>query len=216
MSAAVFPLRRKALGIGKPEVGRTYSLLTVLEIITPRGRLVKVRCACGVEKVVKFGHIRRGAQISCGRMRGSVTHGATRGRSTTPEWRSWNHIRQRCLNPDNDQFYLYGGRGIKICEQWAQFETFLADMGPRPSVRHSIDRYPNINGNYEPGNCRWANPREQAENRRTTSRVTINGETHSMTEWSRRLNIPPHRTLTLVRNGVDPVEAIRSLTGKVA
>ncbi len=91
-------------------------------------------------------------------------HGSTkRGRSST--YRSWEGMRRRCLSPDNSKWKYYGGRGITICERWGSFENFLEDMGERP-VGTTLDRYPNTNGNYEPGNCRWATITEQRHNRR--------------------------------------------------
>lgn len=91
------------------------------------------------------------------------THGDA-GAVRTSEYESWVHMRQRCLNPMNARYSYYGGRGITICERWSSYEHFLADMGRRPSREYSLDRI-NNEGNYEPGNCRWATTAEQNANR---------------------------------------------------
>ena len=91
----------------------------------------------------------------------------THGASDNPEYKSWIAMKSRCLNPHDSSYYLYGERGITICEQWTDFSQFLEDMGekPEPKEQYSIDRiYPN--GNYEPSNCRWATSKEQGGNRR--------------------------------------------------
>ena len=89
------------------------------------------------------------------------------GRSETREYARWASMRERCNNPKAHNYHLYGGRGIRVCERWDSFENFLADMGERPSPKHSIERIDN-EGNYEPSNCKWATQLEQSRNRRNT------------------------------------------------
>jgi hypothetical protein len=87
------------------------------------------------------------------------------GKWKSPEWNSWNHMKQRCLNPNHVKYPEYGGRGITVCERWLKFENFYFDMGDKPSSIHTLDRI-EVNGNYEPSNCKWSTPKEQSNNRR--------------------------------------------------
>jgi len=112
----------------------------------------------------------------------------THGRGGTPEYILWAGMKDRCQNAHGRHFPGWGGRGIKVCERWHKFENFFADMGPRPSTKHSLDRIDN-DGNYEPGNCRWATWTEQASNRRNNDMVQFRGETRTLNEWSRVLGI---------------------------
>jgi hypothetical protein len=98
---------------------------------------------------------------------GPITHGECLHRRISPEYTSWQAMKARCSNPNLSAFKYYGGRGISVCARWRDsFEEFLADMGRRPSMAHTLDRFPNNNGNYEPGNVRWATKSEQLKNRR--------------------------------------------------
>lgn len=136
-------------------------------------------------------------------------HGASRIGQKTPEYRIWCAMRERCANPHHNQFHRYGGRGIRVCERWDSFANFLTDMGVRPSASHSIDRYPNKDGNYEPGNCRWATDVEQARNKSTSMILTLNGETLHVLEWANKLNLSINTIRMRLRKSRDPAEVLR-------
>lgn len=100
-------------------------------------------------------------------------------------------MKNRCLNPKSPSYPNYGGRGIKVCARWLRFEDFFADMGPRPSQQHSIEREDN-DGDYEPGNCRWATRSDQMKNRRNALLITHDGITLNLVEWAERRGL--HRS----------------------
>lgn len=111
--------------------------------------------------------------------RRATTHGHTVSRRDTPTYRSWASMVNRCTNPKTPNFANYGGRGITVCDRWRlSFVAFLADMGERPSLEHSLDRWPNNDGNYKPGNCRWATQSEQCRNRRTCRPILCSDGRH--------------------------------------
>jgi hypothetical protein len=109
-------------------------------------------------------------------------------------------MRDRCLNAGNKDFHHYGARGITICERWSTFENFLADMGPKPSNQHSIERVENHIG-YGPENCVWATAKRQSNNTRKTIRVFINGSSMSLTEACRLLSVPYQTAWRRVKQG---------------
>lgn len=112
------------------------------------------------------------------------------------EYATWQRMKNRCYNSKHEGYGRYGGRGITVCERWrTSFANFLADMGPRPSSNHSIDRT-NNNGNYDPANCRWATLVEQCNNTRDNHKLTFNGKTQGVSEWAREIGCKPH-TITM-------------------
>jgi hypothetical protein len=121
-----------------------------------------------------------------------LTHGAARKGQWTAEYRTWRGMKARCLIPGASSFYKYGGRGIKIAPEWVDdFPAFLEHVGDRPSDKHSLERIDN-NGNYEPGNVRWATQTEQARNRRSSRFLEYRGERRTLSEWSERTGMSPH------------------------
>jgi hypothetical protein len=122
--------------------------------------------------------------------------------SDTTEHKIWCGMRRRCNNPRNKLYPYYGGRGIKVCKRWEEFSKFLADMGLRPSARHSIDRFPDNDGPYAPGNCRWATREEQMGNRRSCLYVTHGGKTLCVAEWARRTGLTDQFIRRRVKRGL--------------
>ncbi len=159
-------------------------------------------CVCGTIKKLPGGDLRRtdGRQRrSCGCLRREIARRigqrqTTHGMSNSPEFSSWAAMKSRCNNPNDSSYARYGGRGITICKEWNSFANFYADMGDRPSLQHTLDRFPNNDGNYEPSNCRWGTGEQQGNNKRTTKWLTFNGKTQSLTMWARELHI---KTVTL-------------------
>lgn len=153
------------------------------------------KCDCGNERIVVGADLRRGHSKSCGchqRQRASEanqTHGATLKKRPSHEYISWMNMISRCENRSHPRYSDYGGRGISICTAWREsFSQFLADMGPKPTKNHSIERIDN-DKNYEPGNCRWATDAEQARNTRKALLCTFNGVTKPLRDFADELGM---------------------------
>lgn len=133
----------------------------------------------------------------------SITKVPRHGLDTeSSEYRAWVEMRRRCSKTDRPSRNSYIGRGITVCERWNNsYPSFLEDMGPRPSTLHSIDRI-NNDGNYEPGNCRWATQKEQGNNRRTNHFVVINGVSKTIQQWCDEYGLPDTTFHNRLRRGV--------------
>ncbi len=168
-------------------IGKRFGKLVVIAFLGRRDNgkdYWACQCDCGGLVATQRGSLRTGGAQSCGCL-------SRHGKSHTPEHHAWAMMKGRCLNPNATGFHRYGGRGIKVCDRWTGpggFKNFFADMGPRPTRKHSLDRI-DVNGNYEPSNCRWASPTEQQSNKRTTHYLTYKGETKSVARWAEELGM---------------------------
>lgn len=153
------------------------------------------QCECGTVKSIPARSVKNGAISSCGCLKSDVMKESktSHGMARSPVYAVWGSMVSRCTNPNTPQWDDYGGRGIRVCDRWLKFENFLADMGECPSGM-SIDRI-DVNGNYEPGNCRWATPKEQSRNRRNTVFLTVNGRTQPLAEWAEEIGCGYDRLL---------------------
>jgi len=165
---------------------KRYGMLTVGSFAganAHRQAMWTARCDCGVQKNILSTSLLTGKSRSCGCSR--VKH----LKSRTVEFRTWTAVKSRCSNHRLSGWHNYGGRGIRVCDRWlASFDNFLSDMGPRPDGASSIDRI-NNDGDYEPGNCRWATHGQQGFNRRTTRLIQHNSKVRSLSDWAARAGL---------------------------
>ena len=169
--------------------GQKFGRWTVLGDRTRRGKKVfwNCVCECGTERLVERCSLMSSHSKSCGCLRSErcASLKYKHGMRKTGTYNSWSSMIERCTNSSHLGFRHYGGRGIQVCDRWMKLENFYEDMGPRPEGT-SLDRYPDVNGNYEPGNCRWATKKQQCDNRRSTYWIEFEGEVMTLTEASRR------------------------------
>jgi hypothetical protein len=191
-------------------VGQRFGRLVVLRrapTLTKPAYLV--RCDCGTEKIIRGDHLRAGRVKACGADMHRQQHGQTASYAKTAEYTAWSNMVARCRPGTHPHTGRYGARGITICKQWRDsFEAFFADVGKRPSPQHSLDRI-NNDGDYEPGNVRWATRAQQQRNTRKTIFLVFDNERLPVSVWAERLGISRSKILWRARNGY-PIEQILS------
>lgn len=175
-----------------------------------------VLCDCGVTRRASGPQMVSGHTQSCGcyaRERSRTRH-RTHGMRWTPIWRVWYGMIERCCtSPTHDGYSSYAGRGITVCERWRTFENFYADMGDRPFPGAQLDRI-NNDGNYEPGNVRWATSTQNGRNKRNNRLLTLDGASLTIQEWSERTGIPATTIKSRVQKGWDLRRALTLPTGQ--
>jgi len=204
--------RRKPIMPGD-RFGRLVTLKEAAPLVRPTYRRPQwlTQCDCGKQVVVTILSLKTGNTHSCGCARTKYQKRA-KGR---PEYSAWRNLIARCTNPDHTAYKNYGGRGITVCTRWLEdFEAFLADVGPRPSPKHSIDRRDN-NGNYEPGNCRWVTRNVQSQNqRRRGKRLSAFGLALTIAQWAETRGVRAENIRARLRSGWTAEHAIHHPAGR--
>ena len=201
-------------------VGHVFERLTVLEEL---GKLEtkhvhwRCVCVCGQEAITTTLLLRTGKKKSCGCLRKETAaqhclnmekHGHYKKDRPTSEWSAWASMRARCYSTSCRNYKRYGAKGITVCNRWLEsFENFLADMGPKPTAKHSLDRIDN-SGNYSPENCRWATSKQQNNNSSFNSNITAAGETKTKAQWCEELGISRGRLRRALERTSDPAAAL--------
>jgi hypothetical protein len=190
--------------------GMVFGRLTVVSFVNERknGKYAWLcKCECGNLKIIRDINLRNGETKSCGclkreRMRIVQSKSWKHGLTNTRIYGIWFHMRDRCNNPKNSYYHCYGGRGIKVCDDWNKdFQSFYNwAMSNGYSDDLTIERK-DVNGNYEPDNCCWIPGNEQWLNRRTTHNITINGITKPLTMWANEYGLKPHNIYNRLRHG---------------
>lgn len=188
--------------------GQVFERLTVIGYVGNSEWLCA--CSCGNTTKSRGSNLRNGNMRSCGCLHKELLSQYAKehlrrppkhGMKGTREYRSWANMKRRCYNPRTDRYPHYGGRGIVVCERWRNsFENFYTDMGECPDG-YTLDRI-DVDGNYEPINCRWASADEQARNRSNNVMLHHNGKSMCLTDWAQYLGIEREVLRSRMRRGL--------------
>lgn len=208
----------KAVGRARNRALKDYTGLRInkLEVLSLYERDPKwnnhkwlCRCDCGSTKPIGIKNVISGKTASCGCIKREdvAERNTTHGMSHLNGYRSWKDMRSRCNNPGDSDFKDYGGRGIVVCSRWDDFSLFIADLGDRPKG-FTLDRI-DVNGNYEPSNCRWADGKTQANNKRVNRIIEWNGRSQTLQQWCEETGIDHSKAGYRLRQGW-PMEKVFS------
>lgn len=193
-------------------IGKKFGRLTVLSRsdnkVLKSGAVIPMwlcKCSCGSLVTVQGNNLRNLKTLSCGCLQkekaSACKHGQARRKKNSRLYGIWCGIKSRCYNKNNKSYKYYGERGISVCKEWQQFEAFMEwAMANNYSHTLTIDRI-NVNGNYEPSNCRWVTRKEQSQNTRENHYITFNNTTKTLTEWSECKKIPAPTILARLKRG---------------
>ena len=200
--------------------GHRFNRLTVIHEAEQRknARHFLCKCDCGKENMVALGRLRSGMTKSCGCLHSEITAARNQkhGLCGTRLYRTWGHMMGRCNNPADARYVLYGGRGIKVCDEWQNFHTLYEwAMANGYSHELTIDRKDG-DGHYEPNNCRWATWKQQQNNRRNNNVITHKGKTLTLQQWSDATGILAGTIRFRLNNGWTPADALETATRKSA
>ena len=193
--------------------GKVFGGLTVIRPIGRQHTKTVYECVCNYcGSILKVTSCNIQRNMACGCQKGGVvTHGqaGSKGRQTI-EYKTWARIKRRCFNKNDKSYPEYGAKGITMCARWQKFENFIADMGVRPDDKESIDRKDNSKG-YVPGNCRWADRKQQNRNKRNNNFITYHGETHCVGEWAEILGMSAKLITARLFRGVTVDRAFKNI-----
>ena len=204
---------------GPPKVnpGEKYGRLLIIEfagVSTKGQRQWLCQCDCGNKHITITANLLSRSKVkSCGcyKMERIIALGGRNkkhGMEGTPEYKAWVGMRKRCCSPNNASYASYGGRGIRVCDEWmTSFENFFRDLGPRPGPGYSLERI-DVNGNYEPTNCKWATIAEQNRNRRDNLIIEFDGRRQTLSLWAAETGIGRATISWRLKNGWDVDRAL--------
>lgn len=187
--------------------GRRFGSWTVVgerEVVRGAGHY-RCRCDCGTELLVDQSSLLRGRAKHCLKCKNRSLRKYVVPTHGRPEYQTWRAMIARCHHPKTASYPNYGGRGIRVCDEWRKrdgsgFAAFIEHLGPRPDGADSIDRI-DVNGHYEPGNVRWSTWKEQARNKRTNRLYTMGGVTLCVTDWAERFGVPYSMVFQRLKKG---------------